>query len=1008
MVLVYFVTIAIVLFTESYFNKAYLQKYQTQIQNYEQKQKIESLLKENILLLQLSFNKYHSVSHVQELSNTQKNINELVSKSISTLSVLKDGGIVPVVRRVNLPLQDEVTEIIEYKKEIDDEEVGEIAELIPKFENLKVLSAKIASHVVVYLNNKEADNENYRTQLGLYQKQAESVLERIKEIENVVSFHFNKKIVFLNDNNLSVIKKYNKLKSFGLFMFAVLVVVITLLLINQIHKLIVHREKAEENNRKLLLAVEQSPISIIITDTKGNLEYVNRGFEEITGYSKYEAAGIHSPFFMMQKSDQRFMGPLWQTLQEGKIWNGQVSNQRKDGSIYWEKVMISPVFNDNQAISNYIAIKEDVTEIKTLTESLRASNETMKTITENLPVGVLVVNAQGVILQINKTAAKLMGFRMLDEARPFVEGHSVSDFFNTSNQEEYTDENTGVVVTTKEEQLVVKENNVYKEVLKNVMQLKLDDKPVSLETFMDITAQKEIQKREAESNKAKSEFLANMSHEIRTPMNGIIGATDLMAKTRLTKEQQNLISLISKSGQNLLNIINDILDFSKIEAGKMKIESYPFNIWSTVNYLIEQMAYKANQKSIQLSASLSETIPPVLLGDESRLIQVLVNLVGNSLKFTSEGEVVVKVEVVQQMGNEIVLHFSIEDSGIGIPKDKIEKIFESFTQADGSTTRKYGGTGLGTSISKMLVELMGGKIWAESPNPQFAWSKENPGSIFHFVLPLVIDRNNADWEQRSERFKEVKAVVVDNHKTNILLTKKILNNWGVKAFEANDEQSLLAIITEVKDLNLVLFDTSLLPANNWDFLLDLGKSNLQLKFVVLASNQKLQRVDGLPNEHYVIQRPAKQNNLFIAIDKLFPSQRNQLSPEDEEMILRKIKNKKVLLVEDNIINQKIAEKMLFRLGLKIEIANNGQEAIQMIENGGSEYDLVFMDVQMPVLNGLDTTRELRSHHYNVPIVAMTANALQGDREICLDSGMNDYVGKPVKMEDLMAVIARWI
>ncbi|MFT3737321.1 MAG: response regulator [Breznakibacter sp.] len=1008
MVVVYFVTIAIVLFTESYFNKEYLLKYQTKIQNQEQKQKIEGLLREDILMLQLLFNKYHSVGHIQELSNIQKSINELTSRSVNTLTVLKDGGIVPVVKRVNLPLQDEITEIIEYKKEADDEEVGEIAELAPKFESLKVLSAKIASHVSVYLNNRDVDNENYRIQLGLYQKQADSVLERIKEIENVISFYINKKVVFLGESNISVIKKYDRLKSFGLFMFAVLVIVITLFLVNQIHKLIIRREKAEENNRKLLLAVEQSPISIIITDTKGNLEYVNRGFEEITGYSKYEAAGVHAPFFMMQKSDQRFMGPLWQTLQEGRIWNGQVSNQRRDGNIYWEKVMISPVFNDNQAISNYIAIKEDITEIKTLTESLRASNETMKTITENLPVGVLVVNAQGVVVQINKTAGKLMGFRSLDEARPNVEGHSVNDFFSTSAQEEYTDENTGVVVTTKEERLVVKENNVYKEVLKNVMQLKLADKPVSLETFMDITAQKEIQKREAESNKAKSEFLANMSHEIRTPMNGIIGATDLMAKTRLTKEQQNLIALISKSGQNLLNIINDILDFSKIEAGKMKIETYPFNIWSTVNYLIEQMAYKANQKTIQLGANLAETIPPVLLGDESRLIQVLVNLVGNSLKFTSEGEVVVKVDVVQQIGNEIVLHFSIEDSGIGIPKDKIEKIFESFTQADGSTTRKYGGTGLGTSISKMLVELMGGKIWAESPNPQFAWSKENPGSIFHFVLPFIIDKNNEDWEQRSERFKEVKAVIVDNHKTNILLTKKILNNWGVKAFEANDEQSILAVIDDEKDINLVLFDTSLLPAANWKFLIELGTKNPQLRFVVLASNQKLQKVEGLTNEHYVMQRPVKQNNLFVAIDKLFPIQRNQLSPEDEAMVLRKIKNKKVLLVEDNIINQKIAEKMLFRLGLKTQIANNGQEAIQMIGEANDGFDLVFMDVQMPVLNGLDTTRELRKHDYKGPIVAMTANALQGDREICLDAGMNDYIGKPVKMEDLMSVIARWI
>jgi len=1008
LVLVYIVTIIVVLAAESYFNKTYIIRYQQRIQNQEQKQKIESLLKENILSLELLFSRYRSVKHPQDLSNTQKHIDDLISKSTTYLSVLKNGGVVPVVKSVNLPMQDEITEIIEYRHEPANDDIPQIGELLPKFDDLKALSAKAVAQVGSYVYKPIEDQAEQIETLDFYLKQAQSVIDRIHEIENVISFDINKKIVYLNNSNISLVRKYNIARWLGLGGFAFIVIMITLFLMNQIHKLILRRQKAEDSNRKLLLAVEQSPISIIITDTQGNLEYANTGFENITGFSKDEASGINAPFFLMQKNDHRFMGGVWQTLQEGKIWTGQVSNHRKDGSLYWEKVMISPVFNDNQAISNYIAIKEDVTEVKSLTESLKNSNETMKTITENLPVGVLVVNQHQQIMQFNKTACKLMGFKSLDEAKTYIEGHQVSEFFQTSTRDEYTDENTGVVVVTKEEQLVVKENNVYKEVLKNVMPVKLNNSQFFLETFMDITAQKEVQKKETESNKAKSEFLANMSHEIRTPMNGIIGATDLLTKTRLNKEQVSLISLISKSGQNLLNIINDILDFSKIEAGKMKIESYPFNIWSTISYLIEQMNYKADQKSIQLISSLAETIPPVLIGDESRLIQVLVNLVGNSVKFTSEGEVVIKVEVVQQMGNEIVLHFAIEDSGIGIPHEKIEKIFESFTQADGSTTRKYGGTGLGTSISKMLVELMGGKIWAESPNPNFAFSKEHPGSVFHFVLPFVIDKNNADWEQRSERFKDVQSVIIDNHKTNILLTKKILNNWGAKAYEALDEQAGLQILELHNQINLVLIDTTMFPANNWNFLVETGKKYPQVKFIVLASNHKVQRVEGLVNEHYVLQRPAKQNNLYSVLDKLFPVERNQLSPKDEELVLQKIKDKRVLLVEDNIINQKIAEKMLTRIGLSIRIANNGSEALHMIMHEKEEFDLIFMDIQMPVMNGLDTTRELRQQNYKIPIVAMTANALQGDREICIDAGMNDYVGKPVKMNDLFAILSKWI
>jgi PAS domain S-box-containing protein len=1008
LVLVYLVTIVVVLFAESYFNKTYILKYQQRIQNQEQKQKIESLLKENILNLEILFNRYRSISHSQDLSNTQKSIDEVIAKSTNYLIVLRDGGVVPVVKSVNLPMQDEITEIIEYTHEGKKDDIPQISELLPKFEDLKALSAKASGQVSSYVYKPIEEQIEYVKTLDFYIQQTQSVLARIHEIENMISFDINKKIVYLNNSNITLVRKYNNARWIGLGAFAVLIIIFTIFLINQVHKLILRRQKAEDSNRKLLLAVEQSPISIIITDTQGNLEYANSGFENISGFTKDEAAGINAPFFLMQKKDQRFMSNVWQILQEGKIWTGQVSNNRKDGSLYWEKVMISPVFNDNQSISSYIAIKEDVTEIKSLTESLRNSNETMKTITENLPVGVLIVNQDQQIIQFNKTASKLMGFKNMEEAKPYLESHLVSEYFQTGTCDEYTDENTGVVVVTKEEQLTVKENNVYKDILKNVMPIKLNNSQFFLETFMDITAQKEVQKKETESNKAKSEFLANMSHEIRTPMNGIIGATDLLTKTRLNKEQMSLIMLISKSGQNLLNIINDILDFSKIEAGKMKIESYPFNILSTINYLVEQMSYKADQKSIQLISSVAETIPPVLVGDESRVIQILVNLVGNAVKFTAEGEVVIKVEVVQQMGNEIVLHFAIEDSGIGIPHEKIEKIFESFTQADGSTTRKYGGTGLGTSISKMLVELMGGKIWAESPNPNFSWSKENPGSIFHFALPFVIDKNNADWEKRSERFKDVQAVVIDNHKTNILLTKKILTNWGAKAYEALDEQAGLQILEIHNQINLVLIDTTMFPANNWNFVIETGKRFPNLKFIILASNHKVQRVAGLANEHYVLQRPAKQNNLYSVLDKLFPVEKNHLSPQDEELVMQKIKDKRVLLVEDNIINQKIAEKMLSRIGLKIMIANNGSEALNLICNDKEEFDLVFMDIQMPILNGLDTTRELRSKQYKTPIIAMTANALQGDREICIDAGMNDYVGKPVKMNDLFDILSKWI
>jgi CheY-like chemotaxis protein len=495
-----------------------------------------------------------------------------------------------------------------------------------------------------------------------------------------------------------------------------------------------------------------------------------------------------------------------------------------------------------------------------------------------------------------------------------------------------------------------------------------------------------------------------MSHEIRTPMNGIIGATELLTKTRLSKEQSNVVKIIARSCDNLLGIINDILDFSKIEAGKMKIESYPFNIRSTIDYILDQMSIKTNEKGIELMGSVEETIPNVLIGDEGRLIQILVNLMGNAVKFTNEGEVVLKVEVEKQIGSNITLHFMVEDSGIGIPKDKLEKIFESFTQADGSTTRKFGGTGLGTSISKMLTELMGGKIWVESPNPNFAWSEESPGSVFHFTLPFVIEKNQAAYELKTEKFSNIKTLIVDNHKTNLLLLKKTLNNWDIPSETISDEKSALDILKKrSSNFNLVIIDSQVFANIDSSFISDIKKIRKKIKTILFAADNKWKDEISLEGVDYVLHKPIQHIELFKAIEKLF----SETDGEKEEIKLSDlVKGKKALLVEDNLINQKIAEKMFSSIGLETEIAENGEEAIEKIKK--DNFDLIFMDVQMPVLNGLDATIKLREMGINTPIIAMTANALKGDREVCLDAGMNDYIGKPVKMNDLEDILMRWL
>ena len=1008
---IFLLTIATILTIENYFDRSYSSKYRSSIENQEKLLKLESLLNQNLLKLNLAFKSYSSINLAKALENNDTEIEQLTQKSKDILNVIDQGGIIEDVRPVKDYSKDSITVRINYMEDEFTGGISQVSELIPLIDELYNKSTRISDLVLKNITVHKGENENLKSNVEQLIKGADPEFDRMLETENTIAYEINKRLVSLNNKGINVLSRYNKLKYTSLIFFTLFVIFLSYFLFSQIRSVILYRKKAEDNNKKLIQAVEQSPISIMITDTQGNVEYVNKGFKSLDSYLKSDLESGNANFFKLQNEKNELADVLWQTIQEGRVWQGEISSTKEDGSIYWEKVLISPVLSKDKTISNYVAIKEDTTEKKLLTESLKESNKALTTITDNLPVGVLIVDKDRQIIQINKTAAKTMGFGNGEEALSHLTNSSYEELFFTNKKEEYKDEQTGVNVTALEERLEIKENNVSREILKNIIPISLDQKEVFLEAFMDISAQKEIQKKEAESNKAKSEFLANMSHEIRTPMNGIIGATELLAKTRMTKEQKNVVSIIGRSCDNLLNIINDILDFSKIEAGKMKIESYAFNLRSTVDYLMDQMSFRSLEKGIEILSDVEDTIPPVLIGDESRLIQVLVNLMGNAVKFTSEGEVVLKVEIEQQKGTNLMLHFSVEDSGIGIPKNKLEKIFESFTQADGSTTRKFGGTGLGTSISKMLVELMGGKIWVESPNPNFMWSKENPGSVFHFTLPFVIDKNHKTLELNTEQFSHVNTLIVDNHKTNLLLLKKTLNNWQIKSDTVNDEKSALNMLEADSKFNLMIIDSHVFSKADDNFLRTVKRKQKDIKIILFSSENRWKNPADFKGVDTVLQKPVKHTELFGTIEKLLVEGKGEVSSAEAQVaeLKERIKDKQILLVEDNIINQKIAEKMLSRLGLQTNIANNGQEAVDILTGEDKDkIDLVFMDVQMPVLNGLDATRKLREEKVELPIIAMTANALKGDREVCIEAGMNDYIGKPVKMDDLENIIDRWL
>jgi signal transduction histidine kinase/CheY-like chemotaxis protein len=516
------------------------------------------------------------------------------------------------------------------------------------------------------------------------------------------------------------------------------------------------------------------------------------------------------------------------------------------------------------------------------------------------------------------------------------------------------------------------------------------------------------------ASQAKSEFLANMSHEIRTPMNGIYGMTELALKTKLTSEQREFMEAVIASAEALMNIINDILDFSKIEARKIEIEAIDFNLRDSVHNIISPLAIQASIKNLEIAYHISQNIPDKLTSDPGRLRQILTNLIGNSIKFTDSGEVAIFLEEEQRTEKRVFIHFAIKDTGIGIPKEKQKTMFESFVQADTSITREYGGTGLGLTISAKLVELMGGKIWAEST--------PGKGSAFHFTLPMSIQKVSEEKIApiKYEDIEGLSILVVDDNATNRRILQESLTNWKMKPILAEDGRMALLELEkahkEDRSFGLIVIDAQMPGMDGFALAQKIKEDNRFSDSLIIMISSAGIRGDATLSRKLGISayltKPVKQSLLLDTIMLSLGS--GTARKEDKSLItrytLKKTRRKfNILLAEDNVINQKMTEKILENHGHKVKIVSDGAEAISTMEK--DSFDLILMDVQMPRMDGFKATgiireKEKKSGSPAIPIIAMTAHAMKGDRERCLEAGMNDYVSKPVKTEDLLNAIDR--